>query len=55
VTLFFALLAAALFGGCTVAEQDAGAVGDQLERGLQGRGRIVPNDPTEDSFGPEYN
>jgi hypothetical protein len=55
VTLFFGLLAMALIGGCAVAEQDASEVGDQLQRGLQGQGRIVPNDPTTDSFGPEYN
>jgi hypothetical protein len=55
MNLFFGLLAAALLGGCAVAEQDAGAVGDQFQRGLQGQGRIVPNDPTQDSFGSEYN
>ena len=55
VTLFFGLLAVALLGGCAVAEQDAGAVGDQFQRGLQGKGRIVPNDPTSNSFGQEFN
>ena len=55
VTLFFGLLAMALIGGCAVAEQDASAVGDQFQRGLQGQGRIVPNNPTKDSFGSDYN
>jgi hypothetical protein len=55
VTLFFGLLAAVILGGCAVAEQDAAEVGDQFQRGIQGQGRIVPNDPTADSFGPEYN
>ena len=40
--------------GCSIAEQDAGDIGDKLERGIKGEGRIVPNDPTADSFGPEY-
>ena len=53
VTLFFCLLAVAL-AGCTVAEQDASEVGETFERGITGRGRIVPNDPTSDSFGPEF-
>jgi hypothetical protein len=53
VTLFFCVLAVAL-AGCTVAEQDASEVGETFERGIRGQGRIVPNDPTSDSFGPEY-
>lgn len=55
VTLFFGLIAAVVLGGCAVAEQDASAVGDQFQRGIQGQGKIVPNDPTTDPFGPEYN
>jgi len=56
VTLFFSLFAAVLLvTGCSIAEQDATAVGDQFQRGIQGQGRIVPNDPTTDSFGPEFN
>lgn len=55
MTLFFGLLAMALIGGCAVAEQDAGQVGDQFQRGLQGQGRIIPNNPTTDSFGTDYN
>jgi hypothetical protein len=52
VTLLFCILAVAL-AGCTVAEQDA-SVGETFERGIKGKGRIVPNDPTSDSFGPEF-
>lgn len=54
VTLFFGMLAATALMGCTVAEQDAGAVGEKFQRGIQGQGSIVPNDPTADSFGAEY-
>jgi hypothetical protein len=42
-------------GACQVAEQDISGVGDQFQQGLQGRGRIVPNDPLSDSFGSDYN
>lgn len=54
VTLFFGLLIAVLMAGCSIAEQDASGVGDQFQRGIQGQGRIVPNNPTSDSFGPEF-
>ncbi len=54
MTLFFGMLAATVLMGCTVAEQDAGAVGNQFQRGIQGQGRIIPNSPTSDSFGQEY-
>lgn len=53
VTLFFCALAIAL-AGCTIAEQDVSDVGQTFERGIKGEGRIVPNDPTADSFGSEY-
>ena len=53
MTLFFCLLAAVALTGCSVAEQDA-TVGEKFQRGIKGEGRIVPNDPTSDSFGPEY-
>jgi hypothetical protein len=43
-----------LLGACSVAQQDAADVGQQFQDGIQGRGRIIPNDPTRDSFGPEY-
>jgi len=54
VTLFFCVLAAVALLGCSVAEQDASDVGEKFQRGIKGEGRIVPNDPTSDSFGPEY-
>jgi len=44
-----------LLGGCTVAETSTDDVGRQLQQGLQGGGQLVPNDPTSDSFGSEYN
>jgi hypothetical protein len=53
VTLFFCVLVVAV-AGCSVAEQDASDVGQTFERGIKGEGRIVPNDPTTDSFGSEY-
>jgi hypothetical protein len=53
VTLFLCALAMAL-AGCSIAEQDASDIGQTFERGIKGEGRIVPNDPTTDSFGPEY-
>ena len=54
--MFFLFTVVLLFslGGCSVAEQDAGAVGQKFQDGLQGRGQVVPNNPTKDSFGPEY-
>ena len=54
MTFFFSLLAAAALAGCSVAEQDASDVGETFERGIKGEGRIVPNDPTRDAFGPEF-
>jgi len=52
--LLWVLLLVALAGGCSVAEQDINQVGDQFQQGIQGRGRLVPNDPTTDSFGSDY-
>lgn len=55
VTLFSALVLAVLaLNACSIAEQDASAVGGQFQQGLSGRGQIVPNDPTSDSFGSDY-
>lgn len=53
---FFVLLitACALLGGCAVVEDAGDSVGQTLDQGLIGRGRIVQQDPTSDSFGPEY-
>ena len=41
-------------GGCSSAEDGANAVGQKFQEGIQGRGTVVPNNPTKDSFGPEY-
>ncbi|MEI6337135.1 MAG: hypothetical protein WCQ57_00970 [Verrucomicrobiota bacterium] len=54
VTIFFGLLAAVVLAGCSVVESDTVKVGDQFQRGIQGKGQIVPNNPTTDSFGSEY-
>lgn len=45
----------ACFTGCAVTEGSLEDVGGQLQQGLEGRGRIVPDNPTSDSFGPVYN
>jgi len=29
-------------------------VGQQFQQGLHGEGKLTPNNPTSDSFGPEY-
>ncbi|MFZ4598292.1 MAG: hypothetical protein ACOYNN_06565 [Terrimicrobiaceae bacterium] len=53
--IFFSLVLVLFsLGACAVSEQDGAGVGRQLQQGLQGQGRIVPNDPTSDSFGPDY-
>jgi hypothetical protein len=55
MTLFFSLLLAAIvLTGCSIAEQNATDVGESFQRGIKGEGRIVPNNPTSDAFGPEY-
>jgi hypothetical protein len=55
LALLLAFLASTPFlTGCAVAETSAEEVGQQFTEGLQGRGRIVPNDPTSDEFGPLY-
>jgi len=43
-----------LLGGCAVSEQSAEDVGAQFQEGIQGRGKIVPNAPMSDDFGPDY-
>lgn len=40
--------------GCAANEYGLENVDDRVANGLQGRGRIVENNPTGDSFGPEY-
>jgi hypothetical protein len=54
VIFFSLMLVLFALGACSVADQEPNAVGRQFQAGLQGQGRIVPNDPTSDSFGPEY-
>ncbi len=49
------LILAGLVDGCAVAQQDASAVGEQFQQGLQGQGRIIDRDPLADSFGSDYN
>lgn len=41
-------------GGCAFTESSVEDVGGQFQEGLQGRGRLVPDNPTSDSFGPLY-
>ena len=43
-----------LLGGCAVSEQSAEDVGEKFQEGIQGRGKIVPNDTLSDDFGPDY-
>lgn len=54
VILFFCVVLLFSLGACSVADQSASGVGQQFQNGIQGRGQIVPNDPTRDSFGPDY-
>jgi len=54
VILLIGCVAVLFFGACSVTEQSASELGTQFQEGIQGRGQIVPNDPTNDSFGPEY-
>lgn len=54
VFLFFSVVLVLTLNACSVADQSAAGVGQQFQDGLQGRGQIVPNDPTQDSFGPDY-
>lgn len=54
VIFFFALVLVLSVAGCTVADQDGPRIGERLQDGLQGRGKIVPNNVTSDSFGSDY-
>ena len=51
---YFTIILLFSLSGCSVAEQDASAVGQKFQDGIQGRGTVVPNNPTKDSFGPEF-
>ncbi len=55
VSLLCAVSAAIILTGCAFTETSTDEVGDQFQEGIQGRGQIVPNDPTNDGFGNEYN
>jgi hypothetical protein len=44
-----------LLSGCAITENSAEDVGEQFQRGIEGRGQIVPNNPLSDDFGPDYN
>jgi hypothetical protein len=54
IRLLFLAVFALGFSACAVSESSLEDVGTQFEQGLQGRGQIVPNDPTSDGFGPLY-
>jgi protein involved in sex pheromone biosynthesis len=43
-----------MLSGCAVSEQSAEDVGEQFQEGIQGRGKIVPNETLSDDFGPDY-
>jgi hypothetical protein len=43
-----------LLGGCAISERSAEDVGEQFQEGIQGRGKIVPNQTLSDDFGPDY-
>jgi hypothetical protein len=52
--LIFSVVVILTLGACSVADQGGSGVGQRLTDGIQGRGQIVPYNPTQDSFGPEY-
>ncbi len=54
VWTLFSVVLIGVFSGCSVTEESVEGVGTQFQEGIQGRGHIVPNDPTSDSFGPVY-
>jgi len=54
VILFFSVVLILTLSACSVADQGGAGVGQRLTDGIQGKGQIVPNNPTHDSFGPEY-
>jgi hypothetical protein len=54
VILFFSVVLIFTLNACSVADRGASDVGQQFQDGIRGKGQIVPNNPTRDSFGPEY-
>ena len=49
-----AILLTVIFGGCAVSERSVDEVGDQVQEGLKGNGRLIQMNTTQDSYGPEY-
>lgn len=43
-----------LLSGCAFTGTEMDDVGEKLEDGIQGRGKIVPNRVMSDDFGPDY-
>ena len=43
-----------ILGGCAVSESSVDQVGDQVQDGLKGKGRLIQMNTTQDSYGPEY-
>ena len=54
VFLFFSVVLIFTLSACSVADSSASGVGQQFQDGIRGKGQIVPNNPTRDSFGPDY-
>ena len=54
VILFFSAVLILTLSACSVADSSASGVGQQFQDGIQGKDQIVPNNPTRDSFGPDY-
>ena len=52
--IFFLLILPVFLTGCAMTENSVEDVGQQFQQGLQGEGKLTPNNPTSDSFGPEY-
>ena len=53
VILFFSVVLIFTLSACSVADQGGAGVGQRLQDGIQGKGQIVPNNPTHDSFGSD--
>ncbi len=54
MTLILGFLVVGILAGCADAGQGVNTVGQRVQDGLQGKGQIVPNNPTNDSFGSDY-
>lgn len=51
---FLVLILVGVITGCSVTEQTPEDIENKVQEGLTGRGKIVPNTPMSDSFGPSY-